>query len=119
MFPGVDARLSRYSYLVSLLPDKIVADLGLSLDLRSRAVASYTPVRRSGRDLGLMVERPEGAATRDSFAALTGSDSEYEAWTSFYGAVASLASVVAPTLLEPLQSAAALRSQSTLHCGTN
>ncbi|HEY9335554.1 MAG TPA: FAD-dependent oxidoreductase, partial [Kribbella sp.] len=31
VFPGVDARLSRYSYLVSLLPDKIVADLGLSL----------------------------------------------------------------------------------------
>ena len=47
VFPGVDARLSRYSYLVSLLPDKVVADLGLSLDLRSRAVASYTPVRRS------------------------------------------------------------------------
>jgi len=34
VFPGVDARLSRYSYLVSLLPDKVVADLGLGLDLR-------------------------------------------------------------------------------------
>ncbi|MFB6718903.1 phytoene desaturase family protein [Kribbella sp. NPDC056345] len=111
VFPGVDARLSRYSYLVSLLPDKIVADLGLSLDLRSRAVASYTPVRRSGRDLGLMVERPEGAATRESFARLTGSDAEYDAWTAFYGAVGELASVIAPTLLEPLQSAATLRSR--------
>ncbi|MEV5965779.1 NAD(P)/FAD-dependent oxidoreductase [Kribbella sp. NPDC051952] len=111
VFPGVDARLSRYSYLVSLLPDKIVADLGLSLQLRSRAVASYTPVRRSGRDVGLMVERPEGAATRAAFKALTGSDSDYESWTSFYGAVSSLASVVAPTLLEPLQPAAALQSQ--------
>jgi phytoene dehydrogenase-like protein len=111
VFPGVDARLSRYSYLVSLLPDKIMADLGLSLELRSRSVASYTPVRRDGRDLGLMVERPEGAATRASFAALTGSDSEYEAWTSFYGSVASLAGVVAPTLLEPLQSAAELRKR--------
>ncbi|HET6986847.1 MAG TPA: NAD(P)/FAD-dependent oxidoreductase [Kribbella sp.] len=111
VFPGVDARLSRYSYLVSLLPDKIVADLGLSLELRSRGVASYTPVRRSGRDLGLMVERPEGAATRASFAALTGSDTEYEAWTSFYGAVGSLAEVIAPTLLEPLESAASLRSR--------
>jgi phytoene dehydrogenase-like protein len=111
VFPGVDARLSRYSYLVSLLPDKIVADLGLTLELRSRSVASYTPVRRDGRDLGLMVERPEGASTRASFAALTGSDSEYEAWTSFYSSVASLAGVVAPTLLEPLPSAAALRKQ--------
>ncbi|HEY0692927.1 MAG TPA: FAD-dependent oxidoreductase, partial [Kribbella sp.] len=26
VFPGMDARLSRYSYLVSLLPDKITAD---------------------------------------------------------------------------------------------
>ncbi|MFK4086651.1 phytoene desaturase family protein [Kribbella sp. NPDC020789] len=111
VFPGVDARLSRYSYLVSLLPDKIISDLGLSLDLRSRAVASYTPVRRSGRDLGLMVERPEGAATRESFARLTGSDAEYDAWTAFYGAVGELASVIAPTLLEPLPSAATLRSR--------
>ncbi|TDW24133.1 phytoene desaturase family protein [Kribbella kalugense] len=110
VFPGVDARLSRYSYLVSLLPDKVVADLGLSLDLRSRAVASYTPVRRSGRDVGLMVERPEGAATRASFAELTGGDAEYAAWTDFYGAVSSLAAAVAPTLLEPLQSASDLRS---------
>jgi len=111
VFPGVDARLSRYSYLVSLLPDKIVADLGLTLELRSRSVASYTPVRRAGRDLGLMIERPEGAATRASFAALTGSDAEYDAWTAFYGAVGSLAGVIAPTLLEPLQSAASLRSR--------
>ncbi|MEV6415651.1 NAD(P)/FAD-dependent oxidoreductase [Kribbella sp. NPDC051718] len=111
VFPGVDARLSRYSYLVSLLPDKIVADLGLGLELRSRSVASYTPVRRDGRDLGLMVERPEGAATRASFAALTGGDSEYEAWTSFYNSVASLAGAVAPTLLGPLPSVAELRKQ--------
>ncbi|TCO36070.1 phytoene dehydrogenase-like protein [Kribbella steppae] len=111
VFPGVDARLSRYSYLVSLLPDKIVADLGLSLELRSRGVASYTPVRRSGRDVGLMVERPEGAATRASFEALTGSDADYDAWTAFYGAVGSLAAAIAPTLLEPLVSAAELRSR--------
>ncbi|GAA0591493.1 NAD(P)/FAD-dependent oxidoreductase [Kribbella sandramycini] len=111
VFRGVDARLSRYSYLVSLLPDKIVSDLGLSLELRSRGVASYTPVRRSGRDLGLMVDRPEGSATRESFARLTGSDKEYDAWTEFYGAVGELAAVIAPTLLEPLQSADSLRSR--------
>ncbi|HET6744022.1 MAG TPA: NAD(P)/FAD-dependent oxidoreductase [Kribbella sp.] len=111
VFAGVDARLSRYSYLVSLLPDKIVADLGLSLDLRSRGVASYTPVRRGGRDVGLLVERPESTGTRESFKALTGSDREYEAWTDFYGAVGSLAATVAPTLLEPLQLATELRSR--------
>lgn len=111
VFPGVDARLSRYSYLVSLLPDKIVADLGLSLQLRSRSVASYTPVRRGGRDLGLMVDRPEGAATRAAFAELTGSDAEYDAWQQFYGSVSELAAVIAPTLLEPLESAASLRQR--------
>ncbi|RZU16438.1 phytoene dehydrogenase-like protein [Kribbella rubisoli] len=111
VFRGVDARLSRYSYLVSLLPDKVVADLGLSLDLRSRAVASYTPVRRSGRDVGLMVERPEGAVTRESFQALTGGDAEYAAWADFYGSVSSLAEAVAPTLLEPLQTAADMRAR--------
>ncbi|TCO42574.1 phytoene dehydrogenase-like protein [Kribbella antiqua] len=111
VFPGIDARLSRYSYLVSLLPDKIVADLGLALELRSRSVASYTPVRRDGRDLGLLVDRPENAATRESFRALTGSDAEYEAWTSFYGAVGSLAEVIAPTLLEPLVTGSSLKAR--------
>ncbi len=51
-FPGVGARLSRYSYLVSLLPTAIVRDLGLRIDLRSRAVSSYTPVERDGRPAG-------------------------------------------------------------------
>src|ERR1700759_952280 len=43
-FAGFPTRLSRYSYLVSLLPDTIVRDLGLDLRLASRATASYTPV---------------------------------------------------------------------------
>ncbi len=107
VFPGMDARLSRYSYLVSLLPDKIVADLGLGLELRSRAVGSYTPVRRDGRDLGLLVE--SGNGTRESFAALTGSDAEYDAWQRFYGEVAEFARAVAPTFLEPLATAASVR----------
>src|ERR1700709_1681874 len=42
-WPGVDARLSRYSYLVSLLPNAVVAELGLKIELRRRAIASYTP----------------------------------------------------------------------------
>ena len=36
VFDGVDVRLSAYSYLVSLLPDRIVADLGLELRLTDR-----------------------------------------------------------------------------------
>jgi len=52
-FEGFDAHLSRYSYLVSLLPDKIVADLGLSFECISREVSSYTPYL----DKGLYVSR--------------------------------------------------------------
>ena len=32
VFPDYDAHLSRYSYLVSLLPEKIIRDLGLNLN---------------------------------------------------------------------------------------
>src|SRR5580704_3540426 len=42
-FAGVDARLSRYSYLVSLLPRQIMAELGLGVELRRRRISSYTP----------------------------------------------------------------------------
>ena len=110
IFAGVDARLSRYSYLVSLLPDRIVADLGLRLSLASRPVASFTPVRADERgDLGLLVERRAGPVTAESFRALTGSDREYAAWCDFYADAACLAEVVAPTLLQPLPRANELR----------
>ena len=33
---GVDARVSRYSYLVSLLPAAVARDLGLGVELRRR-----------------------------------------------------------------------------------
>ncbi len=108
-FSGLDARLSRYSYLVSLLPEQIIEDLDLDLELRSRRTASYTPVVRDGRHVGLLVERPEGTLTAESFRALTGSDEEYDAWRSFYGQVTDFAQAVAPTLLEPLRTEKEMR----------
>jgi phytoene dehydrogenase-like protein len=107
-FPGVDARLSRYSYLVSLLPRKVVEDLGLRFQVRKRHVSSYTPAERGGRDTGLLVTRDQGR-NRESFARLTGSDDEYEAWQEFYGAAARVAQRVFPTLTEPLPTADDLR----------
>jgi len=101
-FPGFPTRLSRYSYLVSLLPESVIRDLGLDLRLASRSTASYTPVLRDGVARGLLAERPEGAATRDSFRDLTGSDAEYGAWLDFYRQVGQVAAVVAPTLTGPL-----------------
>jgi phytoene dehydrogenase-like protein len=104
-FPGTGARMSRYSYLVSLLPESIVRDLELGIELRSRTTASYSPAVREGRHTGLFVEQHEGQATRESFRALTGDDREYDAWTGFYADVAKVAAKVAPTLTEPLVTA--------------
>lgn len=101
-FAGHDTRLSRYSYLVSLMPEQLMADLDLDVALTSRSTASYTPWVRDGVHGGLLVERPEGRKTRKSFLKLTGDDAEYDAWERFYADVAGLAEVVAPTLLEPL-----------------
>src|SRR4030095_13511275 len=55
LFSDYDAPLSRYSYLVSLLPDKIIRDLGLDLELRSRTTASFTPYQRNGAHNGLLL----------------------------------------------------------------
>lgn len=107
VFDGVDVRLSAYSYLVSLLPDRIVDDLDLSITLADRRIASYTPVDRGGRHTGLLVERDEGPATAASFGRVTGSDAEFTGWRRFYGRLATLAEDVAPTLTEPLLSPAA------------
>lgn len=41
LFDGVDARLSRYAYLVSLLPPRIVDDLGAAVRLARRRYSSY------------------------------------------------------------------------------
>ncbi|MFJ8357190.1 phytoene desaturase family protein [Streptomyces sp. NPDC093984] len=100
-FAGVDARLSRYSYLVSLLPRKIVRDLELDFRVRGRTVSSYTPVERHGRPTGLLVGGGE-RRTREAFARLTGSDREFEAWQRFYGMTGRVAQRVFPTLTEPL-----------------
>lgn len=101
-FAGHPARLSRYSYLVSLMPEQLMADLDLDVRLASRTTASYTPWTRGGRSGGLLVERPEGDATRASFRDLTGGEEEYAAWQAFYAEVGRLAEAVAPTLMHPL-----------------
>lgn len=103
-FPGIDARLSRYSYLVSLMPQQIIRELNLGLDLRSRDVASFTPVQRNGHDTGLLVERHPGPDTAVSFAAVTGGDSDYRMWQDIYARMESAARAFAPSMLTRLPS---------------
>ncbi|MEV6114531.1 NAD(P)/FAD-dependent oxidoreductase [Streptomyces sp. NPDC052109] len=107
-FAGVDARLSRYSYLVSLLPRKIVRDLALDFRVRSRTISSYTPAERDGRPTGLLVGGGE-QRTREAFARLTGGEREYAAWQRFYGMTTRVAERVFPTLTEPLPTRDELR----------
>ncbi|MGW2963918.1 phytoene desaturase family protein [Streptomyces sp. NPDC001220] len=107
-FTGVDARLSRYSYLVSLLPRKIVRDLGLDFRVRGRTISSYTPVERNGRATGLLVGGGE-RRIREAFERLTGGKQEYQAWQRFYGMTGRVAERVFPTLTGPLPSREELR----------
>ncbi|TQM57485.1 phytoene desaturase family protein [Humibacillus xanthopallidus] len=108
-FSGVDARLSRYSYLVSLLPRQILTDLDLDLRLIRRRYSSYTPVP-SDPDRGLLVDNVDEAGTRSAFRALTGSDAAHTGWTDFYGRMTRLAERVFPTVLTPLRSHADVRA---------
>ena len=100
-FKGMDANLSRYSYLVSLMPQQIIDELDLKLDLISRSIGSYTPTKEN---VGLLIERIPGEKTKESFLKLTGNTKDYDAWINFYGKVEKVAQVLSPTLLEPLKS---------------
>src|SRR5258705_11297380 len=66
VFPDYDAWLSRYSYLVSLFPEKIIRDLGLKLELRRRATGSFTPYIKSGRHDGLLISNVDERLSRRS-----------------------------------------------------
>jgi phytoene dehydrogenase-like protein len=113
-FPEYDARLSRYSYLVSLLPDQIVADLGINFKTLERSIASYTPYKRGAKDGGLLISQNWDNRTADSFRELTGGDQEGKKWQEFYYEIAVLAARIAPYMLQPLKSAVDLKSEIAL-----
>jgi phytoene dehydrogenase-like protein len=98
VFDGIDARLSRYSYLVSLLPRQIVDDLHLDVRLARRRVSSYTPVGTGG----LLVDRADADGTAASFARTTGDPGEFVRWQRFYARLAAAAAQLWPTVTAPL-----------------
>jgi phytoene dehydrogenase-like protein len=114
-FPGFDARVSRYSYLVALLPDKIIKDLNLTFETISRDVSSFTPYSNAqGLDKGLYVSRNWDAKTEESFKEIDPTGNEARAWQAFYSEVAEFAEKIAPTLLQPLQTRSELREHINL-----
>ena len=102
LFPDYDARLSRYSYLVSLFPEKIIRDLGLHLELRSRATGSFTPYERNGTHHGLLLSNVSEAVSRGSVRELTGSGIEFDQLQKFYALARIFAEQVWDTMLRPL-----------------
>ncbi len=105
-FPEFDANISRYSYLVALLPDAIVQDLGLNFECISREVSSYTPYENKG----LYVSRIWDQKTEESFLELDPTGAEGKAWQQFYLEIAEFAQRIAPYLLKPLMSRSELKA---------
>jgi phytoene dehydrogenase-like protein len=108
-FAGVDARLSRYAYLVSLLPRWIVGELGLRFETRRRRISSYTPV--PGSDAAVLVDLDDPGRTRASLERATGDGAAFDAWQGFHDRVGRVARAVFPTLLEPLMTRSQLRER--------
>lgn len=110
-FDGVDARLSRYSYLVSLLPQRIVDDLGARIRLVRRRYSSYTPDPATGGRTGLLVG-PES-----TFGAV-GAAADEAAFDAFYRRCRTVTEHVWPTLTEPLRTRAQMRRDVLAAGGT-
>jgi phytoene dehydrogenase-like protein len=103
-FAGVDARLSRYSYLVSLFPRRLLADLGLSVELRRRRISSYTPAG----DTGILI-CDDRRRTRASITRAVGDDASADSLDRLAALLAGVAGRVFETLTQPLRSRAQFR----------
>jgi phytoene dehydrogenase-like protein len=111
VFPDYDARLSRYSYLVSLFPEKIIRDLGLKLELRRRSTGSFTPYVKSGRHNGLLISNVDEELSRRSMIDLTGSETEFDQMKRFYNLSRIFAEQAWDSMLEPLVSKGEMKSR--------
>jgi phytoene dehydrogenase-like protein len=103
-FDGVDARLSRYAYLVSLLPAQIIDDLGAPVRLARRRYSSYTPDPADGGSSGLLI------GPQSTFAAV-GAGGDEAGFDEFYRRCRTVTETLWPTLTEPLRT----RSQARRH----
>lgn len=99
-FPGVDVRLSRYAYLVSLFPRELARELGIELELRRRTISSYTP----DGDGGLLVDESDDARTAASMERVTGDAGAFGSWQRFHAGTQRVARALFPTMLAPLPS---------------
>ena len=99
-FKGIDAKLSRYSYLVSLLPAQIIKDLELEITLAPRRFGSFTPDPVTGS--GLLIDKDDASATQKSFADVA-AEEDFSRWNEFYAKTEVIAQKLFGTVLEPLR----------------
>lgn len=113
-FDGVDARLSRYSYLVSLLPRRIIDDLGARVRLARRRFSSYTPDPATGGRTGLLIGPDWGhlPLAGNTFAAIGAADDEARL-AEFYRRCRLVTERMWPTMLQPLRRRDELRRAVT------
>jgi phytoene dehydrogenase-like protein len=104
-FAGVDARISRYAYLVSLFPRSLLAELGVDVELRRRPIASYTPAG----DAGVLI-CDDRRRTRASIARTVGGHGAEQALGRFGALTAGFAPGLFATLTQPLRSRAEIRA---------
>jgi phytoene dehydrogenase-like protein len=102
-FDGVDARLSRYSYLVSLLPQRILDDLGARVRLVRRRHSSYTPDPATRGATGLLV------GPQSTFDAVGAAD-DRPGFDEFYRRCRTVTGRLWPTLTQPLRTRRYTRS---------
>lgn len=114
-FDGVGALLSRFSYLVSLLPQQIIDDLDLRITLARRRYSSYTPDPADPRR-ALLVDNEDASSTAASFAAIGASEDEFRAFNDFYAGCGKLTQALWPTMTAPLPTRSAAR-QLALEAG--
>jgi phytoene dehydrogenase-like protein len=110
VFPEFDARLSRYSYLVSLFPRRIAAELGLDLSLLRRSIASYTP-KVGGK--GILLSNDDAALSERNIRHL--GDAEWAGYNEILTKQQTFAERVWDSFLEPLRSIEDWKSEFHQH----
>src|SRR5579884_1921251 len=85
-FPGVDASLSRFSYLVSLWPRRLSQLLGIEVEFRRRPFAGYAPQG----DGGVLIA-PDPARTGETMSRATGDAGALASWQRFHEMLQRLA----------------------------
>lgn len=112
VFPDYEAWLSRYSYLISLLPAKIIDDLGLQFETRRRTTASFTPWKDSaGKPRGLVLSNIDLDRSRDSMYQMTGRHRDWERYQEFLSLQSRIAKLIWPSMLNRLRSRASFKDQ--------